>query len=98
MPETSLKRLKPQGMGSKWRLLESFAEASRRFSSPRRLEALKERCDVACLDAYDPSASLPSFLRQLLAAEGLHRGAVWSQVAVAVGCEASRRWRRSLRP
>ena len=35
---------------------------------------MRESLDVCCLDAYDESSSLPSFLRQLLALEGLHRG------------------------
>ncbi|CAJ1458197.1 unnamed protein product, partial [Effrenium voratum] len=52
-----------EGVGSKWQLLEAFAES------------LRPAWDVACLDAFDAHATLPAFLRQLLAYQNQHRGA-----------------------
>ncbi|CAJ1355561.1 unnamed protein product, partial [Effrenium voratum] len=52
-----------EGVGSKWQLLEAFAES------------LRPAWDVACLDAFDAHATLPTFLRQLLAYQNQHRGA-----------------------
>ena len=52
-----------EGVGSKWRLLEAFAQ-----------ELQKSDLDVCSMDAFDAHASLPGFLRQLLAQLGQHRG------------------------
>ncbi|CAK9068714.1 Octopine dehydrogenase (OcDH) [Durusdinium trenchii] len=52
-----------EGTGSKWRLLERFAQELRHLP-----------VDVCCLDGFDAHASVPGFLRQLLAHGGQHRG------------------------
>eukprot|EP00913_Durusdinium_trenchii_P000866 g805.t1 len=78
-----------EGTGSKWRLLERFAQERPTRAGPTRPSGAQGSgalcdggrdelrhlpVDVCCLDGFDAHASVPGFLRQLLAHGGQHRG------------------------